>query len=124
MLHRRYARLFHLVQISIAVFFPFIFLSACTFQGPFVQPTAETERSAQESLLLKKVGQLKQGDTIKLDDPAYGGTLKATVLDSYYSAAAVDCKRLLVETTSASWQLLVCRDPQGSGWSAVPQSNN
>lgn len=118
MLHDWYARLRDLVHKFIVVSSPLIFLAACS-QGSFMQPSGETNNSTEGNLLLSKVGQLQQGHSLKLHDPEYGGPLKVTVLDSYFSAAGVDCKRLLVETTTESRQLLFCRKPKG-GWSAVP----
>ncbi|MBM9613664.1 hypothetical protein JWJ90_05105 [Desulfobulbus rhabdoformis] len=120
MLHRWYARLLNQAQVSLTIFFPLLFLSGCALQNPFSQPTITEKGISEKNLLLLKIKQLQQGDTVTLNDPAFGGVLQAKVIDSYFSAAGVDCKRLIIKTMTDSQQILICNNPT-KGWAVVNQ---
>ncbi len=106
----------------LAIFCPLLFLSACALQSPFTQSSQTTGEHSQTSPLFKEVDKLQQGDTIQVDDPNFGGSLQATVLQSYFSAAGVDCKRLLIQSNTQDRKILVCNTLH-QGWTPVPQAN-
>jgi hypothetical protein len=120
MLHRWYARLLNQAQVSLTIFFFLLFLSGCALQNPFSQPTITTKGNTEKGPLLNKIEQLQRGDIVTLNDPAFGGTLEAKVVDSYFSAAGIDCKRLIIKTMANRRQILVCNNPT-EGWTTINQ---